>query len=163
MRWVRTVAILTMSGLVGCGSDEDKIKLVRVTGTVTQNGKPMADADVSFVPQAGNKDTTPGVDRTGPEGTYLVKFKGRSGVAVGKYKVMITPAFKLPAEAEKFKEDPMMFKIMQDARGGAEKRGGSAAKKAGAKSEFDADVPDAASAILDFDVKETSATSNTAK
>src|SRR5437764_14727601 len=99
MRWVRTVAILTMTGLAGCGRDEDNIKLVRVTGTVTKNGKPMAKANVSFVPQAGNKDSTPGIDETGPEGTYLVKFKGRSGVAPGKYKVMISPAFELPPEA----------------------------------------------------------------
>lgn len=161
MRWVRTVAILTMTGLVGCGSEDDNIKLVRVTGTVTQNGKPMANADVSFVPQTGNKNSTPGVDQTGPEGTYSVKYKGRSGVAPGKYKVAITPAFELPEAAKKFEGDPMMYKMMLEAQG---KKAGTAAKKTqGAKSEFDAEVPEGVSATLDFDVKTTSGAGNTAK
>src|SRR5579883_1661443 len=155
MRWVRTVAILTMTGLVGCGGEEeDHIKLVRVSGTITKNGKPMPNAEVSFVPQSGNKDSTPGVDKTGPDGNYLVKFKGRTGVAPGKYKVFVSPAFEVGGEGkgERFKEDPIMFKIMQEARG-TDKKGAAAAKKAGEKSEFDAEVPEGTSATLDFDVK----------
>ena len=157
MRWVRTVALLSMAGVIGCGgSDEDYIKLVRVTGKITKNGKPMPNADVSFVPEAGNKDSTPGVDKTGPEGNYLVKFKGRSGVAPGKYKVFVSPAVEVGGEGqgERFKDDPMMFKIMQEAQGAA-KKGGGAAKKAGEKSEFDAEVPNepGGTVELDFDVK----------
>src|SRR5436305_5635610 len=93
MRWVRMVAGFALTGLIGCGggTDDDNIKLVRVTGTITQNGKPLPNADVSFVPQTGNKDSTPGVDQTGPEGNYMVKYKGRTGVAPGKYQVIITP------------------------------------------------------------------------
>jgi hypothetical protein len=156
MRWVRTVAILSMSGLAGCGTDEDNIKLVRVTGTITQNGKPLGGADVSFVPDGGNKATTPGVDQTGPEGSYMVRFKGRNGVAPGKYKVIITPPDPTAESQvpERFKNDPMMFKIMKQAQGPAKKEGGE--KKAGVKSEFDAEVPDGSSAELDFDVKTSS-------
>jgi len=143
-----------MSGLTGCGTDEDHIKLVRVTGTITQNGKPLAGADVSFVPDTGNKDTTPGVDQSGPEGGYMVRYKGRNGVAPGKYKVIVTPP-DATAEGqvpEKFKNDPMMFKIMQQSRG-PKTDGGQ--KKAGVKSEFDAEVSET-NKELDFDVKTSS-------
>jgi hypothetical protein len=144
-----------MAGLAGCGTDEDNIKLVRVTGTITQNGKPLAGADVSFVPESGNTASTPGVDQSGPEGNYMVRFKGRNGVAPGKYKVIVTPP-DATAESqvpEKFKNDPIMFKIMKQSQGPAKKDGGE--KKAGVKSEFDAVVPDT-SVELDFDVKTSS-------
>jgi len=163
MRWVRTVAILSMSGLAGCGTDEDQIKLVRVTGTITQNGKPLPGADVSFVPDGGNKDSTPGVDQTGPEGNYMVRYKGRNGVAPGKYKVIVTPPD--PASEsqvpEKFKNDPMMFKIMKQAQGPPKKS--AAESKAGVKSEFPAEVPDSSSVALDFDVKTSSSAGSATK
>jgi hypothetical protein len=166
MRRVRMVAMLALSGLVGCGgSDEDNIKLVRVTGLITKNGKPMANANVSFVPLAGNKDTTPGVDQAGPEGNYMIKFKGRTGVAPGKYKVTVTPSFEIPATAkvpEKFKNDPVMIQTAQESQG-AGKRGGADAKKELGTSEFDAEVPDGTSVTLDFDVKATSAGDKTKK
>src|SRR5438270_10452973 len=140
MRWVRMVASLALTGLVGCGgSDDDNIKLVRVTGTITQNGKPLAGADVSFVPQVGNKDSTPGVDQTGPDGNYMVRYRGRTGVAPGKYQVIVTPPDELATSQvpEKFKNDPMMFRLMKDAQAPARKSG--AEKKAVVKSEFDAE------------------------
>jgi len=162
MRWVRTVASLALAGLVGCGSDEDNIKLVRVTGKITQNGKPLPGADVSFVPQSGNKDSTPAVDQTGPEGNYMVRFKGRTGVAPGKYQVIVTPADEAAASQvpEKFKGDPMMFNIMKDAQSGGRK--GGAAKKSAAKSEFPAEVPDK-DVELDFDVKTSSSPADATK
>jgi len=111
---------------------------------------------VSFVPQAGNKDSTPGVDQTGPEGNYLLRFKGRTGVAPGKYKVTITPGVELPPDAKvpaKFKNDPMMLKFAQEAQASGKKAGGAESKKEVIKGEFDAEVPDGASTTLDFDVK----------
>ena len=152
MRSMRWMGPLALAGLVGCGSGESRYKLVPVTGTVTLNGKPVADAVVSFAPQEGNERTTPGVDSTGPSGNYKLMFKGRSGVAPGKYKVTITPpdpdaTADLP---EIFKGDPAMAGFAEDAR----QQVASKAKKkvAGTKNEFEAEVPEEG-AIMDFDVK----------
>jgi len=149
-------ASLTLALLCGCGgSDEDNIKLVPVSGTITLNGKPMAGAKVTFNPSAENKDSTVGVDETGPEGNYKLKFKSRSGIAPGKYTVIVEPALvvdmaKVP---EAFKDDPYMARI------GAEAAAGVTAKKkstpAGEKSEFPAEVDDRGGSF-DFDVKTSS-------
>ena len=79
MSWIRAIAPLVLLGLIGCGSDEDRIKIVPVTGKVTKNGKPLAGATITFVPDASNKDSTPGVDATGPEGNYKMKWRNRRG------------------------------------------------------------------------------------
>ena len=115
---------------------------------------------MSFVPQAGNKDTTPGVDQTGPEGNYMVRFKGRTGVAPGKYQVVITPPDELTTSQvpEKFKNDPMMFRFMKEAQSAGKK--GSTEKKAVVKSEFPAEVPDK-DVVLDFDIKASSSPGGT--
>lgn len=150
MRWRRLLVALALAGLVGCGSDEDRIKLVPVTGTVTLNGKPLADAMVNFVPAEASGPSTPGVDSTGPMGNYKLMFKGRSGVAPGKYKVTITPADETASAAnvpEAFKDDPAMLGFANDARQKSGSKG-----PAGTKTEFDAEVP-AEGGVLDFDVK----------
>jgi hypothetical protein len=155
------MALLSAASVIGCGGTaEDQIKLVRVTGKITLNGKPLAGADVSFVPQPGNKDSTPGIDQSGPDGNYMVSFKGRTGVAPGKYRVFVTPADP-EAESqipEKFKNDPMMFKIMKGSQGATK----TTQQKAIAKGEFDAEVPDK-DVVLDFDVKATSSAGGAAK
>jgi hypothetical protein len=157
MKKSHAVAILALAGLVGCGgSDEDSYTLVKVTGTITKNGKPLPNADVSFVPNAGNSVSTPGADRTGPEGNYMLRFKGRTGVAVGKYNVTITPAFEVPAGAnvpDVFKNDPVMLQTAQKARAQSEGKGSAAAKKEVVKSEFPAEVEQGKSNTIDFDVK----------
>jgi hypothetical protein len=86
----------------------------------------------------------------------MVRFKGRNGVAPGKYKVIVTPpdATTEGQVPERFKNDPMMYKIMKQSQGPAKTDGGQ--KKAGVKSEFDAEVSDGSSAGLDFDVKTSS-------
>jgi hypothetical protein len=148
MKWIQVVASLTLASLAGCGSEADKFTLVPVSGTVTMNGKPLAEATVSFIPDQGNKESTAGADTTGPEGTYKAGFQHRSGLAPGKYKVIITPP--LPASAkvnEAFAKDPYMAKL---SLGGQEK------KVAGAKNEFDIDVTEKGG-TFDFDVKSSSA------
>ncbi|MGE3821108.1 MAG: carboxypeptidase-like regulatory domain-containing protein [Isosphaeraceae bacterium] len=97
------VAALLLA-LVGCG--ESGPKLVPVSGVVTLNGKPLEGAEVSFVPDPTNKDSTPGNDKTGPEGNYKAMFQGRSGLAPGKYVVLISkkadapPGIVLPPEMQ---------------------------------------------------------------
>jgi hypothetical protein len=72
----------------GCGGDG--VKLVPVAGTVTLDGKPLEGATLSFVPAAGSTVSTSGTDITGPEGNFQMTFKGRSGLAPGKYTVLIS-------------------------------------------------------------------------
>ena len=89
----------------------------------------------------------------------MLKYKDRTGVASGKYKVVVTPAVELPASAkipDAFKDDPVMGQMAVGVGvPGAEKKSGlAAAKKEGSKSEFDAQVDENdKSKELDFDVK----------
>ena len=166
MRRVQTAAILALAGLVGCGgSEEDHFKLVRVTGTITKNGKPLADAKVSFVPDESNKNSTPGVDQTGPVGNYMLSFKGRTGVAPGKYKVMISPPAELPPGVKmpaEFESQPGMFRMAKEAANATKKKAPEARKEV-VKSEFEAEVPDGISVTLDFDVKASPSAGGTGK
>ena len=151
MNRLRYVALLVLVGLIGCGSDEDSVPLVPVKGTITRNGKPLADAKVSFVPDSTNKFSTPGVDQTGPEGTYLIKWKTRSGLSPGKYKVIVTPGIALPAgmkTPEEFKDDPMMAQMAA----GIGVPGAKPKVAEVAPAEFPAEV-DAKTGQYDFDVK----------
>ena len=152
MRIARMVAALALAGFAGCGSEEDHYKLVRVTGTVTRNGKPLANANVSFLPAASNSPTTPGVDETGPEGNYLLKFRNRTGIAPGSYKVVITPPVELPGGApipEAFKDDPIQAQMAM----GIGVPGAEPKKKEIIKNEFQAEVTADQKEPFDFDVK----------
>lgn len=154
MRWA---VFLTLLGMVGCGSDPDSaIKLVPVKGTVTLDGKPMANAMVSFIPELGNDPSTAGGDTTGPDGNYLAQYRNRTGLAPGKYKVTVVPG--LPEDSavnapEAFKNDPFM--AAEGARVAAATK--PSAKKAEIKGEFSAEVTGDDSP-LNFEVKTASAT-----
>lgn len=159
VKCVRIAALAALTFLAGCGTEEDRYPLVRVTGVVTRNGKPLPGARVSFIPAAGNKYSTPGVDESGPEGNYMIKFKGRNGVAAGKYNVVVTPAVELPGNAkipEAFKDDPIQAQMSLGigVPGMEKKAAAAAAKKEPVKQEFDAEIEEGASSKqLDFDVK----------
>jgi len=158
IQWAVPFAIL---GLAGCGDAESSIALVPVKGTVTLNGKPMANAQISFIPDPGNKSSTAGGDTTGPEGNYMARFKGRSGLAPGKYKVTIAPGVSSSSSAggsEAFKDDPFM--AAEGARAASSTK--ASAKKLEVKGEFDAEV-DSSGSPLDFDVKATSAAASASK
>lgn len=161
MTRIRWAVSLAMLGVFGCGSDpDDAITLVPVQGTVTLNGRPMADATVAFLPDPSNPASTAGGDTTGPEGNYLARYRGRSGLAPGKYKVTITPALSSDgpsAEAsEAFAGDPFM--AAEAGRAAAASK--PASKTEEIKGEFDAEVTESGS-TLDFDVKATAAAAGT--
>lgn len=79
-------------GLFGCGSGDetDSFTLVPVSGTVTHNGKPLEGATLTFTPDPSNAQQTPGGDTTGPTGNYKAMYRGRSGLAAGKYRVLVS-------------------------------------------------------------------------
>ena len=99
---------------------------------------------------ASNADSTPGVDSTGPEGTYLAMFKNRRGLAPGKYKVTVMPPLTMPGGAqipEEFKNDPYMAQMALGIDPGMPQE-----QSAGEESEFEVEIP-SEGGEFDFDVK----------
>jgi len=143
-----SVAVVSV-GLIGCGSGDEtaRIKLVPVSGTVTHNGKPLEGAQITFSPEADNQVATPGGDVTGPQGNYKAMFRGRFGLAPGKYKVLVSKTI-LPPGVQ-VGDDPIMAQIAAESRGAS--RPGEAAVTQ-LKGEFEREVPPDG-AILDCDVK----------
>lgn len=79
-------ALLTTS-LTGCGSS-DHPPLGRVSGVVTLDGQPLADADVTFQPEGAGRAS---VGTTDAEGQYeLVYLNDVDGAIVGSNRVLIT-------------------------------------------------------------------------
>ncbi|MDG3005341.1 carboxypeptidase regulatory-like domain-containing protein [Paludisphaera mucosa] len=156
-RRLAPIAILMLTA--GCGHPDDAVALVPVKGTITRNGEPLANASVSFMPDPGNPDQTPGGDASGPAGTYLARYKSRSGLAPGKYKVIVTPGLDAAGVLvdsnvqEAFKDDPIMLGEMQRSAASSSKAGRKAKKAAEFKAEFEAEVA-SDGATLDFDVKQ---------
>jgi hypothetical protein len=78
--------------LVGCGGP---YKTVSVSGRVTLNGQPLANAAVLFQPVATEGGNAPGPGSTGvtdTDGRYTLSLvgKGGKGAVIGKHKVRIT-------------------------------------------------------------------------
>lgn len=98
----------------GCG-DASGPRLAPVEGAVTLNGKPLEEATVSFVPDPSNREVTPGLGVSGEDGTFKVQHNGRFGLALGKYKVLISktgsakPGVTVP---EAFANDPIQQRMM---------------------------------------------------
>lgn len=150
---VFTAATLAAT-LLGCG--ESGPSLVTVTGTISLNGKPLEGAAIAFHPARDNTEGKSADDVTGPEGNYKVMTDGRSGVAPGKYNVVITkmPAANTKASAE-HPDDPFMAQLSsQPPEGGAR---GKKPTGVTIEEQFDREVP-AEGGVFDFDVKAKAAT-----
>lgn len=108
-----SIAALAAAVAPGCGSGDetDSYALVPVSGNVTLDGKALEGAKVLFTPADGNKPDTPGVDETGKEGNYKLMYRGRSGIAPGKYHVLVAKTIEPGAAAkatEEHKDDPVL-------------------------------------------------------
>ena len=145
----RLVFAAASIALGGCdsGDETDRIRLVPVRGTVTHDGKPLEGALVSFVPADSNKDLAPGGGATGPQGDYRAMFRGRSGLAPGKYRVMVSQTSAPPAAKPSNDEDPYMTQLSLGRAAGKQ----PAAALLEASYEREVDGP---GAVLDFDLKE---------
>ncbi|HAH44696.1 MAG TPA: carboxypeptidase regulatory-like domain-containing protein [Planctomycetaceae bacterium] len=85
MPWTYFLVTLTACSL-GC-SEGDKVELGSVSGVVTMDGEPLADAIIVFVPEKGN----PSSGRTDEEGNYDLVYLGNSrGAIVGNHTIKIT-------------------------------------------------------------------------
>jgi hypothetical protein len=88
----RALFVLPLLLAVGCGGPH---KVARVSGRVTLDGKPLANAAVVFQPIAGKGKVDPGPGSGGftdAEGRYTLTLTGKNtrGAVVGKHKVQIT-------------------------------------------------------------------------
>ena len=89
--------------LTGCGGGP---KLVPVSGLVTLDNKPLANATLQFVPVSGPSDTVgqvSSVGTTGEDGRYTLVSNSDSsakGAVAGKYKVIITLGAPTKTEAK---------------------------------------------------------------
>ena len=95
--WLIVVAVAA-AGCSGAGGQ----KIVPVSGKVTLNGKPLANATVSFqpVPPQGSINAGPAsVGKTNDKGEFsLATLKGDTGAMVGKHHVLISSQFAKAAE-----------------------------------------------------------------
>lgn len=72
--------------VAGCGAASNKPKLYPATGTVTLDGKPLADATVSFVPAVG----PPSDGKTDAAGKFTIMTSGQPGAPFGPNKVTVS-------------------------------------------------------------------------
>jgi hypothetical protein len=90
------LCVLALVAVTGCGksADVDREKTVPVTGVVTYNGTPVAEASVGLVPDAPPGPTPPGrgaFGRTDAQGRFeLMTFVAGDGAVPGNYKVTVT-------------------------------------------------------------------------
>jgi hypothetical protein len=132
--------------IAGCG--EDGPALVGVTGTVTENGEPLADAAVIFTPTDGGA-ARPGEDVTGPQGNFKLMTNRRSGVAPGKYHVVVTKAApKLSGDAAALHPDDPYMATLSTTPAGSKKKSTQPTEFT-----FEREVTAEAKQVIDLDVK----------
>lgn len=76
-------ALLLLPLMAGCGGSSTHAP---VAGVVTLNGKPIADAAVSFIPDSGGR---PAIGSTAADGSYQLKCKEKVGAKIGPNRVAI--------------------------------------------------------------------------
>ncbi len=81
------VVLIILSSATGCNlGNSDMPDLGRVTGKVTLDGSPLADAMVTFQPPSGR----PSIGKTDDQGQYALDYMANQpGAKVGTHKVMI--------------------------------------------------------------------------
>jgi hypothetical protein len=92
-RHLRVVAAVALVGAAGCGGS---YPLAPVSGRVTMDGQPLANAAVTFQPVPTEKGINPGPGSGGftdADGRYTLKLvsDGSRGAVIGKHIVRITP------------------------------------------------------------------------
>lgn len=129
-------ALLVLTSVsLGCGGGSD-VDLRAVSGTVTwDGGDPVADADITFMPESGGTSSTA---RTDSSGNFTMRTgTGATGALVAKHKVIIS---RRKDDTQVNFGDPASLEQMAANRGGGDKktRGGSAGPEVSAG---DASIP----------------------
>jgi hypothetical protein len=85
------LGITLLAAVAGCGGGGGTISTAPVSGVVTLNGEPLANASISFQPIASGNPGPPSSDKTDEEGNFTLHFAdGKEGAVVGKHKVLIS-------------------------------------------------------------------------
>jgi hypothetical protein len=93
--------ILVLGGMILAIAGCDNPAPAGVTGTVTFDGKPLANATVIFLPTDGSRSS---VGVTDTQGQYKLRFSASTpGAVVGEHKVEIRTATNDPDPSEKIK------------------------------------------------------------
>ena len=79
------VAFLLCIAVVGCGGPSDAPTLVKVSGVVNFQGKPLPDATLTFYPANGPV----GIGRSNADGKFQIRTNGSLGVVVDTHKVTV--------------------------------------------------------------------------
>jgi hypothetical protein len=96
------VLVLALSGCGGVGT------LYPVSGKVTVDGKPLQDAQLSFVPDKEQGNQTPATPfGKVKDGNYSLTTKDKAGAPAGRYKVMVMTRY--PGGPEKPAELPRRY------------------------------------------------------
>lgn len=113
MRVFRQCFILPVALMLVAGCGEGGPDRGQVSGVVTWDGKPIADATVSFMPSQGRAS----VGTTDQNGVYKLAYaKGQTGALLGDHKILIShdpndltikPDRELPAELSQRKKTPL--------------------------------------------------------
>ena len=92
----------------GCGdSEKSTVPLIPAYGKVTLDGKPLAEADLEFIPTSAAQGQG-GFARTDDEGLYTAGTRhGESGLAAGAYKVVISKTPHGPGAATSSSDKPL--------------------------------------------------------
>jgi hypothetical protein len=85
LKRISAVLLLAM-GVLGCGSGSSGPTLYPVVGTVTYQGKPLAGARITFIPE---KEGAIAIASTDSSGKFTMKSGGDAGVASGPCKVTV--------------------------------------------------------------------------
>jgi len=87
----RWLVVLCSALMVGCTEAGPSFKLVPVKGTVTLDGKPLADAQVQFFRQGDAPPGYPGTGaKTNAEGKYEAMTGANKGAIPGTYKITVS-------------------------------------------------------------------------
>ncbi|SIO21462.1 hypothetical protein SAMN05444166_3034 [Singulisphaera sp. GP187] len=144
--------------LSGCG--ESGPKLLPISGTVTNNGKPVEGASVIFTPEPSNALAQPATAESGPDGKYQLMTRDQPGVAAGKFQVAVLKVPPPPASTnESFKDDPFMAQLSASAPDAKKKNDPASATLEG---NFEREVT-AEEPVMDFDIKSKSTTATEKK
>jgi hypothetical protein len=86
--WAGTVAVLSLSTLLGCGEDDGIGQRYPVSGTVTYKGEPLKSGTVNFTPDGA--EGRPAAGEIASDGSYRVTtLTPGDGMLPGRYKVAI--------------------------------------------------------------------------
>jgi hypothetical protein len=83
----RGATLTALALLTGCG--RDGLNLAPVTGVVTMDGKPVAEASVIFAPN-DSKAGPPAIGATNEQGAFTLVTANRPGAVVGEHRVAVS-------------------------------------------------------------------------